>query len=59
MPEIIAETYFRGYKITQVPVAFRERSFEKSKLNLLKESLRFLIKLSHFVYRYRLKNKLN
>ena len=56
MPEIIAEAYFRGYKITQVPIVFKERAHEKSKLNLTKESLRFLIKLMDFIYKYRFKS---
>ena len=54
MPEIIAEAYFKGFKISQVPVAFRERALGKSKLNLTKESYRFLIKLASLVYKYKL-----
>lgn len=56
MPEIITEAYFRGYKIAQVPIVFKERVYEKSKLNLTKESLRFLIKLIYFIYKYRFKH---
>ena len=50
MPEIIADAYFKGYNITQIPIAFKERAYEKSKLNLFKESSRFLIKLGYFLY---------
>lgn len=57
MPEIIAETYFKGFKISQVPVAFRERVFEASKLSLTKESYKFLVKLIAFIYKYKLKSK--
>lgn len=55
MPEIIAEAYFKGYNIAQLPITFKERAYEKSKLNLFKESSRFLIKLGYFIYKYRIK----
>lgn len=54
MPEIIAEAYFKGFKISQVPVVFRERALGQSKLNITKESCMFLIKLASLIYKHKL-----
>lgn len=48
--EMIIKAQRSGYRITEVPVVFKERKFGKSKLNLFVESLRFMYKLV-FCYR--------
>lgn len=51
--EIILKTKYKGYKITEIPVMFKDRRYGKSKLNLAKEAPKFLIKLIYYVFKYR------
>ena len=51
--EIILKTKYKGYKIAEIPVIFKERKYGKSKLNLAKEVPKFLIKLIYYVFKYR------
>ena len=43
--EMIWYAHRKGYKVGEVPVNFRDRQFGKSKMNLLKQPLRFLLAL--------------
>ena len=51
--EIILKTKYKGYKIAEIPVIFKERKYGKSKLNLAKEAPKFLIKHIYYVFKYR------
>jgi dolichol-phosphate mannosyltransferase len=54
MLETVVETHFKGFKITEVPVVFYERTYGKSKLNLSKQSFLFLVNVIKFFLKYRL-----
>ena len=51
--EMILKTRYKGYKIAEIPVKFKDRLYGKSKLNLVKEAPKFLIKLIFYVFKYR------
>lgn len=55
--ETILKTKYKGFKVGEVPVVFKERIYGKSKLNLFKESPKFFLKLLKFVFLYRILNK--
>ncbi|MCX6780945.1 MAG: glycosyltransferase [Candidatus Magasanikbacteria bacterium] len=48
--EMIVKAYRQGIKITEVPVAFSERKFGNSKLNIWKEAPKFLIKFIKYSF---------
>lgn len=48
--EMIIKAKRRGLKITEIPVTFSERRFGKSKLNMLKEAPKFLIKFIKYTF---------
>jgi len=48
--EMIIKAKRRGLKITEIPVIFSERRFGKSKLNILKEAPKFLIKFIKYTF---------
>ena len=40
--EMILKTKYKGYKVAEIPVKFKDRKYGKSKLNLAKEAPKFL-----------------
>ena len=52
--EMILKSRYKGYKIAEIPVKFKDRLYGKSKLNLVKEAPKFLIKLIFYVFKYRI-----
>jgi dolichol-phosphate mannosyltransferase len=52
--EMIMASHYSGYKITEIPVVFKDRLHGTSKLNLLKEAPKFFVKLLEFTIRYRI-----
>jgi len=48
--EMIIKAKRKGLKITEIPVTFSERRFGKSKLNILKEAPKFLIKFIKYTF---------
>lgn len=53
--EIIAKSYWKGYKIIEVPTTFRDRKKGTSKLKLVKEPLQFLHDVLYLKREYNLK----
>jgi len=51
--EMILKVKYKGYKIAEVPVIFRERLYGKSKLNLVKEAPKFFLKLIFYSIKFR------
>jgi len=51
--EVIIEAYARGFRIAEIPVAFRERRFGVSKLHISREVPRFLRRFWLLVLRHR------
>ena len=51
--EMILKTKYKGYKVKEMPVVFKDRMYGESKLNLAIESPKFFIKLVFYVLRYR------
>jgi dolichol-phosphate mannosyltransferase len=51
--EFIVKAHKRGFKIVEVPTTFNDRQYGKSKLNLPKESINFLIKILYLSLRIR------
>ncbi len=43
--EFIVKAYRKGYKITEIPIAFKDRALGKSKLNLGRQSMKILADL--------------
>ena len=53
MLETVVEAHFNGFRIAEVPVIFKEREYGKSKLNLTKQSAKFLKNVLWYVFKYR------
>lgn len=53
--EMIVKTKYAGYKVTEIPVVFKDRRYGKSKLNLFKEAPGFLVKTLLISLKERLK----
>ena len=51
--EMIMKTKYKGFKISDMPVTFKDRLHGESKLNLKKEAPKFFVKLAKFVVKYR------
>ena len=43
--EVIIKIHFAGYRVTQIPVVFRDRIYGQSKIRFLREGIRFLYRL--------------
>jgi len=52
--EMIVKTKYSGFKVTEVPVIFKERYYGKSKMKLSKQTFRFFRKLFEYFITYRL-----
>ena len=52
--EMILKTKYKGYRVTEIPVQFKDRIYGVSKLNLAKESPKFFVKLVFYVLKYRI-----
>lgn len=52
--EMILKTKYKGLKVTEIPVTFKDRIYGESKLNLKKEAPKFFVKLFYFTIKYRL-----
>lgn len=46
--EMILKAHYKGFKVGEVPIVFRERKFGESKLQLSKEAPQFLMKTFHY-----------
>jgi len=57
--EMILKTYYKKYKVAEVPVAFKDRIYGESKLNLAKEAPKFFMKMLLFVINLRILKKDN
>ncbi len=55
--EMILKTYYNGYKVTEIPVIFKDRIYGESKLKLRKEALKFLRKLIKYAFMCRVLRK--
>lgn len=53
--EMIVQAHSKGYKVTSIPVAFKERIYGQSKTQLSKEVPTFLWKLIGFTWKYRIR----
>ena len=51
--EMIMKAGYKGFKIGEIPIVFKDRLYGESKLNLKKEAPKFLLKLAKFVIKYR------
>ena len=51
--EMILKTKYRGYRIAEIPVTFKDRRYGQSKINLLKEVPKYFVKLLWYVLKYR------
>ncbi|MFH1972209.1 MAG: glycosyltransferase [archaeon] len=52
--EMILKTKYKGYKVAEIPVMFKERMYGESKLNIYMESPKFFFKLLKMVFLYRI-----
>lgn len=52
--EMIFKCHHGGLRVSSIPVTFRDRRYGESKLNLLTEIPRFLVRMFYYVLRYRL-----
>jgi len=53
--EMIIKTNYKGYKVAEIPVKFKDRRFGKSKINLFTEVPKFFIKLIYYSVKYRVR----
>jgi len=51
--EMILKAKYKGFRVGEIPVVFKERKYGESKLNLFKESPKFLLRLLKFTFLYR------
>ncbi|MBS3135515.1 polyprenol monophosphomannose synthase [Candidatus Woesearchaeota archaeon] len=51
--EFVCEAYFRGYKIEEIPITFKDRKAGKSKLKIGKDFIQFFTTAFRFAYMYR------
>ena len=52
--EMIIKVYYRGYKLVEFPITFKDRVYGKSKLNLKKEAPKFFLKLLYYTWKCRI-----
>ncbi|MBI2658926.1 glycosyltransferase [Candidatus Woesearchaeota archaeon] len=52
--EMILKAKYKGYKVAEVPVMFIDRKYGKSKLSLIKEMPKFLMRLVYYIIKYRI-----
>ena len=52
--EMILKAYYKGYKVTEIPVVFSSRKYGESKLNLKKEAPKFFGKLIYHTWKCRI-----
>jgi len=52
--EMIMKSYYKGYKLVELPVRFKDRIYGESKLNLKKEAPKFFIKLLYYTWKCRI-----
>jgi dolichol-phosphate mannosyltransferase len=52
--EMIFKCHHGGLRVSSIPVHFRDRRYGESKLNLVREIPRFLVRMFYYVLRYRL-----
>ncbi len=55
--EMIMKAHYKGYKVAEIPVRFRDRIYGVSKLNLKKEAPKFFIKLLYYTWQCRITKK--
>lgn len=55
--EMIIKTHYKGYKVTEIPVAFKDRIYGESKLKLGMEAPKFFIKLIKVAFEARILKK--
>ena len=53
--EMIIKSKYKGYKVCEIDVVFKDRRYGKSKLNLLKEIPKFFYKLIYYSFKYKTK----
>jgi len=51
--EMIFKCHYGGLKVSSIPVTFHDRRFGESKLNLVSEIPKFLVRMLYYVVRYR------
>jgi glycosyltransferase involved in cell wall biosynthesis len=56
--EMIIKAHYSGFKVSNVPIHFRDRIYGNSKLNIYKEASRFLYKLSYHSFKIRILKKM-
>jgi len=55
----IVQTYFKGYKVAQIPIAVKDREFGVSKIRLVREYIKIFLNVLKYTINYRLKGNAN